>query len=219
MTIDEFDVETNKTNPSPFVHTNNRTWQFNTRWNLLIWMEIFLKIAAQIIGFVTLTTITHKIQVSMLNVFECFILGILVLLYLPSVFASIGQKESMGFSIGVLNIATHVGMIISILYGSTGINLVLYAGVIVVADIYRLVYIDTISIYSQQDTIPIFPQRETLPKIPTRKILTFIDFDDTKYSSVPPSGKRFLFVYVIVLITLYVVLMVGESIRLVDLNS
>eukprot|EP01112_Ceratiomyxa_fruticulosa_P018834 TRINITY_DN607_c0_g1_i1.p1 TRINITY_DN607_c0_g1~~TRINITY_DN607_c0_g1_i1.p1 ORF type:complete len:219 (-),score=25.13 TRINITY_DN607_c0_g1_i1:64-720(-) len=218
MTIDTFDAE-KTTTTAPVVYSNDKNWQFNTRWNLLIWIEIFLKIAAQIIACVTLTTITHKIQVSLLNVFECIILGALILLYLPSLVASFGQKESMGFSIGLLNLGTHAGMMIAILYGKTGLNLVLYAGVIVVADIYRLVYMDTLSVYSQPDTIPVFPKREILPKIPISKVLTFIDFDDTKYSSVPPSGKRFLFVYVITLITLYVILMVSESIRLVDINS
>jgi len=179
----------------------------------LIWIEIFLKIAAQVIGCVTLTTITSKSKVSVLNVFECIVLGLLILMYLPSVLASFNQKESLGFSIGLVNIAMHISMLISVLYGSTGINLVLFAGVIIVADIYRLVYVDTISIYPRK-------QEHLPPKsFSTSKILTFIDLDDTKYISVSPSSKRFLFVYVITLITLYVILMVGESIRLFDLNT
>jgi len=179
----------------------------------MIWIEIFMKYIGQILAFVTLTSVTAVEQLSLLNVFESIVLAVLIACYFPLLIASISQKELFGLTLGLFGVFAHGSMICALMYGSVGVNLVLFCTAMIVGEVFRLVYLDTLSY------MPLASTEDESPRTSAKKGFTLLDLDASQYKNLSSHSKRVIFVYVITMITLYVVIMIGETIKLAELNS
>eukprot|EP01113_Clastostelium_recurvatum_P009138 TRINITY_DN14363_c0_g2_i1.p1 TRINITY_DN14363_c0_g2~~TRINITY_DN14363_c0_g2_i1.p1 ORF type:complete len:256 (-),score=33.32 TRINITY_DN14363_c0_g2_i1:55-822(-) len=176
-------------------------WQYNTRWNMMLWTEIFLKAAGQIVGYITLTTVTPTPRYSPLGIFETVIMCLIIIAYIPTVVSAIVRKELTGLTLNISAILSHIAVIGALLYGNTGISLVIFCSAMIVAEVFRLVYLDTLT---------------TLQPL---ELLLAQDKSTAESRRLAARSQRFTYGWVIAMIILYFIVMVCEAVKLIELNS
>lgn len=117
-------------------------WHVHNRWGLFAWIEFGLKIIACITAFISLTTITTSLKVSLLRVVEIALFAPLILGFLLPLLSAFSQREAFNFFYVIVTFFGHIAVIFVLLYGSTGINIIVFCTLMTVGEFFRLVFLE-----------------------------------------------------------------------------
>eukprot|EP01111_Echinosteliopsis_oligospora_P011596 TRINITY_DN3864_c0_g1_i1.p1 TRINITY_DN3864_c0_g1~~TRINITY_DN3864_c0_g1_i1.p1 ORF type:complete len:400 (-),score=111.50 TRINITY_DN3864_c0_g1_i1:39-1238(-) len=189
--------------------THQTGWHLTTRWSLLVWMEILFKSIGVITAFVSLSSAGPKILISFLRIVEIIVIAPLLLGFILILLAVHTDKEFFSFTFTIINGVAHVAVLITFLIGkTTGINIIIFAAAETVGEIYRLVFLDTIS----QKVVP-----QSYKQTTTSPTYDFDSIEEQRPHDQPPvtvRKQRLLLGFIFMYIGCYLVIMVMETLTL-----
>jgi len=134
-------------------------WHIHNRWGLFAWIEFGLKIIGVLTAFISLTSIHGGLKISLLRVVEVVIIAPLVLGLILPLIASYNQKEFFNFLYVFVTFLGHVSVIFVLLYGNTGINLIIFCTMMAVGEFFRLVFIEATPVHKLPPTFTVARRR------------------------------------------------------------
>jgi len=117
-------------------------WHLQNHWGLFAWIEFGLKIIGSFTGFIALTSIGTTLQLSVVRIIEIILFALLSLGLLVPLIAAYAIKESFDFVYVVITFLAHVAVIFVLLFGTTGMDLVVFCAMMAVGESFRLVFLE-----------------------------------------------------------------------------
>jgi len=124
-----------------YVH-NGTMWHVHNRWGLFAWIEFGLKIVGCVTAFISLTTMGTIILISLVRIVEIILFVPLVLGLIIPLIAAYAQRESFNFFYVAITFLAHIAVVVVLLFGNTGMDLIVFCTLMAVGEFFRLVFLE-----------------------------------------------------------------------------